>query len=164
MVGRTRACWAAAREEAPGRGFFAVWVVFSPLSVFSRAYLVWFGYLVLGLYEDILYSLSFSFCISQMPSAGSFQTVLRAAWGRNIARHNIMHSTREKTWFTTQLVNVFCSLLFIKKIVQPSKRFSKKAFLHVAPCDDQTVGSVTRALYSHTRHAVLTHERREPTT
>ena len=28
-----RACWAAAREEAPGRGFFV-----------SRAYLVWLGF------------------------------------------------------------------------------------------------------------------------
>jgi hypothetical protein len=33
---RMRVCWAAEREEAPGRGFFAVWVVFSPLR-FLRA-------------------------------------------------------------------------------------------------------------------------------
>ena len=33
--------WAAAREEAPGRGFFAVWVVFCSLLVFCMP--IWFG-------------------------------------------------------------------------------------------------------------------------
>ena len=33
-----RACWAVQGEEAPGRGFFAVWVVAFPLSGFLRAY------------------------------------------------------------------------------------------------------------------------------
>jgi len=46
-----RACWAVMCEEAPGRGFFAVWVVFFPLSGFLRAYLVWLDCMVLGLYE-----------------------------------------------------------------------------------------------------------------
>ena len=79
MVGRTRACWAAAREEAPGRGFFAVWVVFFPLPGVSRAYLVWLGCLVPGLYKVIQYTLSFSFCISQVPGTGSIRTVAEPA-------------------------------------------------------------------------------------
>ena len=39
-LGRMRACWAVAREGALGRGVFAVWVVFSPLSDLAR----FFGY------------------------------------------------------------------------------------------------------------------------
>jgi len=31
---RMRVCWAAGREEAPGRGSLAVWVVSSPLRIF----------------------------------------------------------------------------------------------------------------------------------
>ena len=48
-MGPTRACWAVTREEAPGRGF--------PRSGL-RAYLVWLGCLVPGLYEVIQYTLS----------------------------------------------------------------------------------------------------------
>jgi hypothetical protein len=33
-----RACWAVQGEEAPGRGFFAVWVVVFPRLGFLRAY------------------------------------------------------------------------------------------------------------------------------
>jgi len=40
-LGRMRACWAVAREEAPGRDLFAVWVVFSPLRDFCVP--IWFG-------------------------------------------------------------------------------------------------------------------------
>ena len=59
-----RACWAVQGEEAPGRGFFAVWVavctrLFSTpsLSLFLFGFFaclsVWFGCMIPGLYEVI---------------------------------------------------------------------------------------------------------------
>ena len=59
-------CWAVAREEAPGRGVFAVWVVISSLWVFLRACPVWLGCLLPGQYEVIQYtsSLCAAFCLS----------------------------------------------------------------------------------------------------
>ena len=59
VVGRMRACWAVAREEATGRGSFAVWAVFFPLRrFFLRASRFWLCCLVPGLYEIIQYTLS----------------------------------------------------------------------------------------------------------
>jgi len=40
-LGRMQACWVAVREEAPGRGFFTAWVVFSLLRGFCVP--IWFG-------------------------------------------------------------------------------------------------------------------------
>jgi hypothetical protein len=42
-----RACWAVTREEAPGRGFFAVWLCFLP-PVFVLAHLVRLSFLAAG--------------------------------------------------------------------------------------------------------------------
>jgi hypothetical protein len=55
LVGRMRACWAPAREEALGRGFFAVWVVLSPLTGFCVPSCL-ARFLVPGLYEVIHYT------------------------------------------------------------------------------------------------------------
>ena len=59
-VGRVRACWAVQGEEAPGRGFFAVWVVVFPRFGGFACLSVWFGRMIPGLYEVIQYTLSLS--------------------------------------------------------------------------------------------------------
>jgi hypothetical protein len=71
-VGRMRACWAVQSGEAPGSGFFAVWVVVSPPFGLFACLSVWFGYLMPGLYEGIQYALPLTHTeVAHGPGEGS---------------------------------------------------------------------------------------------